>query len=300
MLDFLLLFFGIFFIFPVLVYVFNRLQFHQHVYELSPATHQTKLKTPTFGGVGLLLSLVMGMVMLRLLDPKIIWCFCLVMSYGSIGLFDDFVSFVRRDNKGFSVKQKFYLQVFVGFISLLCYGFFFGFPSWPLFLLYWFILVGGSNATNLTDGLDGLLGGLAFISLTGFYWFFMCHSEQNMALFVLVCLVSVLSFLCVNRHPAALFLGDTGSLAIGALLGGLCVISNDPWILISLGAVYILEALSVILQVSVFKLKKKRVFLMAPLHHHFELLGVREPVVVLGFWLVGLFFLGIYSLRFFI
>ena len=198
MLNFFLLFLGIFFIFPVLVYFFNRLQFYQHVYELSPETHQTKLKTPTFGGVGLLLSLMMGMAMLRLLDPKIIWCFCLVMSYGCIGLFDDFVSFVRRDNKGFSVKQKFYLQVFVGFISLLCYGFFFGFPSWPLFLLYWFILVGGSNATNLTDGLDGLLGGLAFISLTGFYWSFIAL----LAVSILLSLYSIIMVLNKGKIQA--------------------------------------------------------------------------------------------------
>jgi len=157
-----------------------------------------------------------------------------------------------------------------------------------LFGLFLFILLGSTNAANLTDGLDGLLAGLTIIALVGFFLVFLQSNQNQLALSCVVFIITLLVFLIFNKHPAKIFMGDTGSLALGAILAGYSIIANNPWLLLFFGAVLILETASVIIQVIGYKLTKKRVFLMAPLHHHFELLGLSQKNVVRLFWSVNI------------
>ncbi len=213
----------------------------------------------------------------------------LFLSFSVLGFLDDFIATIGGQNKGFSATQKLALQ------CVLATAFILGYHLWimPLHLgvalFYIFLIVGTSNATNLTDGLDGLLGGLALITMTGFLYLFQCNPE--FFAFCSLFFPALLGFLWFNKHPAKLFMGDTGSLALGACFSGLAIVANKPLSLLCLGSVYVIETLSVMIQVLSFKLRKKRVFLMTPLHHHFELLGLPEKQVVRLFWIMGLLFL---------
>ena len=164
------------------------------------------------------------------------------------------------------------------------------------FLIYLFVLVGSSNATNLTDGLDGLLSGCSLITLGGFCLITISLGDSHLLPIFYITMVSVTAFLCYNRYPALLFMGDTGSLGLGAFFAASAICLGNIWFLLPLGAVYILETLSVIVQVAWFKRTRRRVFLMAPLHHHFELMGMKETHVVWLFWLIaGVFGLGVFG-----
>ena len=224
-----------------------------------------------------------------------VWVLLLGLSFASIGLIDDLLSIKNSHNKGLSARHKFLLQLvtcglfLVAFssISSMVYPFY-------IWLFYGFVIIGSSNATNLTDGLDGLLAGLASLTFFGFFVWTSVNNQLVDASLAIIFLISCLTFLVVNRKPAKIFMGDTGSLGIGALMAGFSIYLGNPWLLLSFGAIYVLETCSVMIQVLSFKLLKKRLFLMSPLHHHFELLGLTERQVVWLFWGLGFGFIVIF------
>ncbi len=268
----------------------------QAIYELSPQSHQEKANTPTMGGIGIFLCILLGFVLFY--HPSIvphIWVLLLGLSFAVIGLIDDLLSIKNNYNKGLSARHKFLLQV------VTCTLFLVAFSSissmvYPLYiwLFYGFVIIGSSNATNLTDGLDGLLAGLSSLTFFGFFVWTSVNNQLVDASLAIIFLISCLTFLVVNRRPAKIFMGDTGSLGIGALMAGFSIYLGNPWLLLSFGAIYVLETCSVIIQVLTFKLLKKRLFLMSPLHHHFELLGLTERQVVWLFWGLGFGFIVIF------
>ncbi len=263
---------------------------YQPIYELSPTTHQEKAKTPSFGGAGIIITLFLSSLFFSY-STESLWCLYTTLAAALIGLLDDTLSIVYGKNKGLPAKYKFLLQNLLAALSLGILQFYIMPLPMPLFMLAYFLLVATPNATNLTDGLDGLLSGLGILSLIGFSYYIAQHNLTELAMLPISMIIAIGAFLVFNKPPAKLFMGDTGSLAIGTFLATLAIALKNPFILIPLGAVYILETLSVMIQVISFKVRKKRVFLMAPLHHHFELLGLSEIQAVRLFWTLGAFFL---------
>ncbi len=280
-----MLYLNVFFVFCVsvglqfsLLLLFKSRKLFQPIYALSPQRHQLKQFTPSLGGIGILVSLwivwfLYGMV---LLSESLLWVLIVFTSFSVLGFIDDSRSLLKKNNQGLTTKQKFLCQLILAVTLIFGYSYFFVSLSIPILILYAFVMVGSSNATNLTDGLDGLLVSCSIVTLLGF--FLLGGVEiQVFSIF----LISVLAgFFVFNKHPAKVFMGDTGSLGLGALFAAMAITMGNVWILIPLGSVYILETISVIIQVLYFKRTRKRIFLMAPLHHHFELLGLSEPRIV--------------------
>lgn len=265
----------------------KRAKFFQKIYKLSPETHLQKKATPSFGGLGILASVFFGLTLFPLKSLAGWWCVAVFVCFSLIGFLDDWLSLRAGNNKGLSARSKFILQGIVAFVFIFFYSQVLSPLTVWAFGFYWIVFVGSSNATNLTDGLDGLLGGLSLITLWGFHYFFLSAGSDSGMHLTVIFMVSVGAFLFFNRHPARIFMGDTGSLGLGALFAAFSLYMHQPFILIPLGSVYILETVSVMIQVIVYKLTQKRVFLMAPLHHHFEKLGVSEQNVVYGFWAIS-------------
>ncbi|MBD97824.1 phospho-N-acetylmuramoyl-pentapeptide-transferase [bacterium] len=266
----------------------QRLKTHQEIYSLAPKSHQAK-QVPSFGGV-VIVVLVMAVsgVFGYWEDPVYRWVLWVGIAYGGIGCLDDALAWRRSTNRGLSAIQKLSLQVGIGvWLGSVYPG---ALTPW-LLALSGASLVGASNAANLTDGLDGLLAGISVLVMgslavvfPGGFW--------------LMWAIVLLAFLVVNCYPARLFMGDSGSLAIGATLGAVTAVTQSPWPTLILGSVLIVETLSVVIQVVSFKWRHKRVFLMAPLHHHFELKGLSEPKVVGLFWAFQLVCCGVFLLWF--
>lgn len=262
----------------VAVYVImRRANNKQHIYEDAPARHQEKTKTMTMGGIGILLSACMGWGLVVNFSWQSVWLIGLVLIYGLIGLVDDGISQRAKQNKGLSARQKFFAQSVVAAAAIISLSLVQGPTSLLMGCFYVFLIVGTANATNLTDGLDGLLSTTWLASMAAL----MASDSLTLELqgVCLIMIVSVSVFLLFNAYPAKLFMGDTGSLALGACLAGLCIISNQPFAMIPLGSIFIIETISVIVQVTMFKTRQTRLFLMSPLHHHFELLGLSEKQV---------------------
>jgi len=260
---------------------FQKKNVFQPIYDLSPQSHQQKQWTPSFGGVGMLVSLWIAWAIIGydVFSFKIMWVMGVFSAFSFLGLVDDSLSVLKKKNQGFTSRQKFLCQWVLAIVSVFVYSVLLSPLSVITIILYAFVMVGASNATNLTDGLDGLLASCAVVTCVGFYLI----GNNEIKLFCVLLIIILISFLLFNRYPAKIFMGDTGSLGLGALFAGLAIVYENVWVLISLGAVYVLETVSVLIQVAYFKKTKQRVFLMAPLHHHFELLGLREPVIVLLF-----------------
>lgn len=278
---------------------FTRKNIKQFVYEDAPKSHLLKQGTPTMGGIGMIVTmLIMILFYKNLLDQNIVFLMILMLGFTFIGIFDDSTKILKRKNKGLSAKTKMILQVFfasifTGFVAfannsciqgpLSCLS-----PIIYYFLLV-FIIVGASNSVNLTDGLDGLAAGTMLISLLGFGYFAFIDKNLSILIFILILIGVLLGFLWFNVNPAKIFMGDAGSLSLGALLAGIAILLHRELFLIPLGLIFIAETLSVILQVTYFKLTKgKRIFKMSPLHHHFELCGWSENNIVTRFWILAI------------
>ena len=248
----------------------RRLNTHQEIYDLAPESHQAK-QVPSFGGI-VILSLVLGAsgVFGYWADPVARWVLWVGLGYGVIGCLDDGLAWWRSANRGLSARQKLALQVGLGVGLVVVYP---ESQTIGLSVLSVVSLVGASNAANLTDGLDGLLAGIAVLIMATLALVF--HGGVW-----LIWAIVMAAFAWVNCYPARLFMGDSGSLAIGATVGAITAVTQSPWPAIILGGVLIIETVSVMLQVLSFKWRQKRIFLMAPLHHHFELSGWSEPKVV--------------------
>ncbi len=298
---------------PIFIPFLRRLKFGQSIREEGPKSHQKKSGTPTMGGIMILFSIIITTIVMtgKFSEPTVKTYLLLLVTigFGLLGFLDDFIKVALKRNLGLTSKQKLLGQIIISVIFYLVYrqsgfsteisipftnttielGWFF-----VLFIIFW--LVGFSNAVNLTDGLDGLVSGTAAIAFGAFAVLAWNQSQMEIAIFSVAIVGAVLGFLVFNAHPAKVFMGDTGSLALGGAIAAISILTKLEILLIIIGGVFVIETLSVILQVASFKTTGKRIFRMSPLHHHYELAGWSEWRVVVTFWSVGLIFaiLGIY------
>ena len=292
--------------------VLKKIKIKQIIREEGPKKHYLKQGTPTMGGV---FFIPIGIIISNILyfnnqDYKIILTLSLlIISFMLIGLIDDFISLKKKFNTGLTSNQKLVLQFFISLIFIIiCASNDFisnnvqitnkiiniGNFIYPLGI---FVLLAESNSTNLTDGLDGLLSGCSALIFTGLAITILIENQTYAEILAPLCIVMAgcsMGFLFLNKYPAKLFMGDSGSLAIGASLGGIALISNNLWSLLIMGGVLAAESISVIIQVSIFKISKQikgkghKIFLMTPIHHHFELQGNKETQIVSSFWFITL------------
>ncbi|KMJ58541.1 phospho-N-acetylmuramoyl-pentapeptide-transferase [Bacillus sp. LL01] len=298
---------------PIFIPFLRRLKFGQSIREEGPQSHQKKTGTPTMGGIMILLSVtVTTLVITGQFAEATVETYLLLfvmVGYGLLGFLDDFIKVVLKRNLGLTSLQKLIGQIVIAVVFYFVFvqfefstavsipgtnisielGFFY-----VLFIIFW--LVGFSNAVNLTDGLDGLVSGTAAVAFGAFAVLAWFQSQFEVSIFAVAVVGSLLGFLVFNAHPAKVFMGDTGSLALGGAIATVAVLLKLEIILIIIGGVFVIETLSVIIQVISFKATGRRVFKMSPLHHHYELVGWSEWRVVVTFWTVGLLcaMLGIY------
>ena len=322
---------------PWLIARLREFQIGQHIREDGPQSHQKKAGTPTMGGVLIIIAVVIPTLLWTNLRDPYVWVALLALvSYGAIGFFDDYAKILKRQNLGFTARKKFALQVLLAFglaVLLLMmrsrgiYNTNINFPffkqfrpnlliesflsnpwTYPLGFLGFFgfvalVLVGSSNAVNLTDGLDGLAIGLMVIASGAltiltyasghsvFADYLGLDANSRAAELTVFCGAlngASLGFLWYNAHPAEIFMGDVGSLSLGGGMAMVAVLIKQEVLLLFIGGVFVVEAVSVILQVGSYKLRGKRIFKMAPLHHHFEALGWQESKIIARFWIAGL------------
>ncbi len=322
---------------PWLITKLREFQIGQYIREEGPASHRKKAGTPTMGGLLIVISVIASTLLWANLRNPYVWIAMLGMvGFGAIGFYDDYTKVRKMRNLGLTARMKILLQVLValiiGFILLLLHArgaystnmnvpFFKEFKPdlliSPLLHNYWtyplafigfyffiaFILVGASNAVNLTDGLDGLAIGLMIIAAGAMTVLAYVSGHARFAEYLDIARLpgageltifcgsltgAAIGFLWYNAHPAQIFMGDVGSLALGGSLGTVAVLIKQEILLVFIGGVYVLEALLVILQVGSYKLRRKRIFKMAPLHHHFEALGWQESKIITRFWILGL------------
>ena len=302
---------------PSLIRALARLRVGQPIREIGPA-HQSKAGTPTMGGLLILLSLIVSVLLWSNLDSRFVWILLgLTVGYGLLGFMDDYAKVRARKSDGISARAKLFWQTSLAvvvafaiytdpsFDAELAVPFFKNFTphlGWWYIPMAAFIIVAASNAVNLTDGLDGLAIGPVMISAGTFLILAYAAGHAGIAEYLAIKYVpgagvlaifcgaligGGLGFLWFNAPPAQLFMGDVGSLALGGALGTIAVLIRQEILLAVVGGVFVIEALSVIVQVASFKLRGKRVFLMAPIHHHFEKLGWPEQKIVVRFWIVS-------------
>lgn len=296
---------------PVLIPMLHRLKFGQEVRNDGPRTHLKKQGTPTMGGVMILVGTGLASLLVAGQARQTLLLFGVMLGCGLIGFTDDFLQIVMHRPLGLRARDKLLGQFVIG--VLLAFGAYalhrgtaitlpFSGVALQLGYLYYVLVVvlilSVTNAVNLTDGLDGLAGGLMTIVALAYVLIAWMAGQYAVAVFAGALAGSCLGFLFFNHHPARVFMGDTGSLALGGALAVLAVLTRTEIVLLILGGVFVLEALSVIIQVVSFKTTGRRVFKMSPLHHHFELSGWPEVKVVRVFWLAGLCFtiLGLLSM----
>ena len=285
---------------PVLIPYLHKLKFGQSIRECGPASHMKKSGTPTMGGLMMLAALIVALLWGQF-TPHVIIALVLTVGHAVIGFIDDYIKVVMKRNLGLTAKQKFLLQfilagAYVYFAETHIHNTELWVPfvnmtidlGWGYYVLAFLLLVGTTNAVNLTDGLDGLV---SFVSLPVTMVFaFIAYMQGMLDLcgFSLGLTGACLGFLLFNRHPAQVFMGDTGSLALGGAVAAMALLTHTELLLVIVGGIYVAEALSVIIQVTYFRFSGgKRIFRMAPLHHHFELGGWKEVKVVRVFTLVS-------------
>ena len=309
---------------PRFIRTLRRLSVGQNIREVGPQAHQVKAGTPTMGGLLILFAVLVPTLLWANLTSIYVWIVVLVTAaFGAIGFLDDYLKVKHHNNKGLGAGAKFWLQVAVaavmgialfllppvyGFTPSLVFPFFkqavvrLGVFYIPFVVL---VLVGASNAVNLTDGLDGLAIGATTVAaatyavftyvagnrlIAGYLQLSYVPGAGEVAVFCGALVGAGLGFLWFNSHPAEVFMGDVGSLALGAAIGVVAILAKQEMVLVLVGGLFVLEALSVIVQVASFKLTGRRVLRMAPLHHHFELSGWAEPKVIVRFWILSILF----------
>ncbi len=324
---------------PWLIRKLKEFQVGQYIREEGPKSHQSKAGTPTMGGVLIVLCIIIPTLLWADLANPFVWLVVLVtVAFAAIGFWDDFQKLRHRNNLGLRARTKFFLQILVGFLFAevlvamtarglystdltfpffknfhpeLTIGFFrqyawtYPFAFLPFLAFVVFLLVGSSNAVNLTDGLDGLAIGCVIITgsaltvltyvaghavLAGYLDLEHLPRVAELTVYCGAMVGSSLGFLWYNAYPAEVFMGDVGSLALGGAISAVAVVIKQELLLPFIGGVFMAEALSVILQVTSYKMRKKRIFKMAPIHHHFELTGWKESKIIARFWIVALIF----------
>ncbi|RJS62107.1 phospho-N-acetylmuramoyl-pentapeptide-transferase [Bacillus sp. PK3_68] len=298
---------------PMFIPFLRRLKFGQSIREEGPESHQKKSGTPTMGGIVFLLAIIVTVLFMSQVYASIgaetILLLLVTIGFGLLGFLDDFIKVVMKRNLGLTSKQKLAGQIVISVLFYIIYtknnlstelsipltdiSFDAGI-LYAVFVIFW--LVGFSNAVNLTDGLDGLVSGTAAIAFGAFAVLAWNQGLNETAIFSFAVVGAVLGFLVFNANPAKVFMGDTGSLALGGAIAAISILTKSEFLLLVIGAVFVAETLSVIIQVISFKTTGKRVFRMSPLHHHFELGGWSEWRVVVTFWTVGVLcaMIGIY------
>ena len=282
---------------PFLIPKLHQLKFGQSIREEGPKSHQAKSGTPTMGGMMIILGLVVGALAAGQWSVELGLALFIVLGHFVIGFVDDYIKVVRKHNLGLKAKQKLLGQIimaamvayfgnlptdlWVPFVGNVDLGSFF-------YVLLFFVLVGTTNAVNLTDGLDGLAAGTVSVASLCFMVVCLILGNYNLAIFCAATVGACLAFLKFNYNPAKIFMGDTGSLALGGAIASMGILTHTELLLVVIGFIFVMEAMSVIIQVISFKTTGKRVFLMSPIHHHFELKGWKETKVVHTFWCWGL------------
>jgi phospho-N-acetylmuramoyl-pentapeptide-transferase len=279
-----------------LIRALRSLAYRQHAYEDAPQSHQKKTGTPTMGGLLFLLAPLVASAVAR--DAVAGAFSLLIVGSAAIGFVDDYASIRSGRNKGLGARTKFLATALVGavFLAILVQIpgvnrdlLFIGpVPTWLWFALSLAVVLATTHAVNLTDGLDGLASGTIVPPLAVLAFIAFRQGSGDVATVTVAMLGAVLGFLVYNRHPAKMFMGDTGSLALGGALAGASILTGAQLLLPLIGGVFVAETLSVILQVTSYKTTRKRIFRMSPLHHHFELGGWPETTVTARFWLASL------------
>ncbi len=309
---------------PGMIRRLRHFQIGQEIREEGPSSHQAKRGTPTMGGLLIIVAVVLPTLLWADLKNTYVWiAVAATVSFGGVGFIDDYLKLTRKQNLGLRAKSKFALQVVVAlalgmlllwmaqrgeFSTTLSVPFFKTFTpdlGWLYPLLVVAVLAGSANAVNLTDGLDGLAIGSLLIVWAAFTVLTYAAGHALVAEYLAISNVkgvgevtifcgsavgASLGFLWFNSHPAEVFMGDVGSMALGGALGTTAILIKQEILLILAGGLFVVEALSVILQVSSFKLRGRRIFRMSPLHHHFELSGWNETKVVIRFWIIAIIF----------
>lgn len=280
-------------------------KFGQFVREEGPQTHLVKAGTPTMGGVLMLVGLLTALLVVARPNVATLTTMLLVSSVAGIGLYDDWQKISTRRSEGLSVKYKFLLLTLTVVLADILALHYVGvtqniiIPGWDrnlvlgsgilgiglfsIFLLL--VIVGTTNAVNLTDGLDGLAAGAGSISLLAYTAIAFLERQYDVAIICGAMVGAIIGFLWYNSHPAEIFMGDTGSLAIGGVLAAAAILTKTEILLPIIGGLFVIEALSVIVQYGFFKVTRRRIFKMAPIHHHFELSGWQENKIVVRFWI---------------
>jgi phospho-N-acetylmuramoyl-pentapeptide-transferase len=306
---------------PAMIATLSRYQIGQHVRSDGPQTHLPKAGTPTMGGGLILVAVMLGTLLWADLSSRFIWILLLTTcAFGLVGFYDDYLKLVVGNSKGLAARYKYLAQTIAGLVAAFAlhqlhlsvaetslYVPFFKTVAVPMSTLAfvafaYFVIVGTSNAVNLTDGLDGLaimpavmvaaaLGVFAYatgnIKFATYLQIPYIPGVGEVLIFSASLVGAGLGFLWFNAYPAQVFMGDVGALALGAALGTIAVIVRQEIVLFVMGGVFVLETVSVMLQVASFKLTGKRIFRMAPIHHHFELKGWAEPKVIVRFWIIS-------------
>lgn len=290
---------------PRFIPFLTKLKFGQVEREEGPESHKIKGGTPTMGGIVFIAASVIAVYLTfpsYILDPTVGLITLMFVGYGLIGFIDDYLIVVKKTNLGLSAAKKYLLQSILAILFyVLALNFVPGFSTvitipvirtsvdigflYPV--LVYFMFTATSNGVNLSDGLDGLATGLSMVAVAPFVIFGLMSKTYAISVYGMAVIGALLGFMMYNYHPAKIFMGDSGSLSLGGLLAVLAIFAKQELLLLLVGGVFVVETLSVIIQVTSFKLTGKRVFKMAPLHHHFELLGWAEQQVVISFWLGG-------------
>lgn len=298
---------------PKVIPFLHKMKFGQVEREEGLESHKSKNGTPTIGGIVFVIAAILGAFIVNfnnLLDPELILATIVLVGYSAIGFVDDALIIVKHSNKGLPPLAKLLAQIA---LAIICYFFAMNFiPDftsvitiplldinidmgylYPALILVMF--AGESNGVNLSDGLDGLATGLSMVAIAPFIIFSIMTKDYTLASYATAMVGALLGFMMFNYHPAKIFMGDVGSLGLGGFLAILAILTKQELLLILVGGVFLMETLSVIIQVVSFKTRGKRVFKMAPIHHHFEMLGWSEQQVTISFWFIG-FICGILSI----
>lgn len=288
---------------PLIKY-FRKKQLGQTTLDEGPSWHREKSGTPTMGGVAIILAATLTIVLTAIIDgtfdPQLFMLLFVLVLFGGIGFVDDYIKVIMKRNLGITSKQKFIAQVvggiifylllrqagvpsmlYIPFVGSVDIGFFYA-----LFIVFW--MAGFSNATNLTDGIDGLLSATSLIALSAYAYIAIVQDQIGVLYFILALMGAIFGFFLFNKKPAHIFMGDVGSLAIGASFAAIAILLNREWSLLFIGIIYVIETASVMIQVAYFKRTGKRIFKMTPIHHHFELDGRSEWQIVGLFSLITL------------
>ena len=289
---------------PIFIPLLHKLKFGQSIRTEGPKSHQVKSGTPTMGGIFMIIAIVAATLLCAEINTEILLALFILLGHFVLGFLDDYIKVVKKRNLGLKARQKLLGQILISIVTIyfattqlgiettlwvpvIRENFDLGIFYYVLVLL---VIVGASNAVNLTDGLDGLASGCMAIASSCYAVICLIEGHFELMIFCAAIVGACIGFLRFNFHPAKIFMGDTGSLALGGAFAAMGILTHTELLLPVVGLVFVCEALSVILQVISFQSTGKRIFRMAPLHHHFELGGWKELKVVFVFWTAGLIF----------